>query len=255
MESLDFEIKTEKENAGLGRFIIEPLPEGYGVTLGTALRRVLLSSLPGAAVAEVHIQGVTHPFTTVKGVREDVVELLLNLKKVRFTLRGEGPFEGTLEVKGKKAVTAGDIKTSSEVAIVNPDLKIATLTDKDSKLSLSLIVEKGVGYKPSEERERGKVGVIPLDSIFSPVVKVAFWTEGARVGRKTNFERLILEITTDETLKPSRALGQAAESLRNHLERIATSFPPAKISAQPKKATADKPKKKTKKRASSKKGK
>jgi DNA-directed RNA polymerase subunit alpha len=252
MEPLDFEIKTEKETAGLGRFVIEPLAEGHGVTLGTALRRVLLSSLPGAAVAEVRIQGVSHPFTTIKGVREDVVELLLNLKKVRFALRGDGPFEGTLEVKGKKAVTAGDIKISSEVVIANPDLKIATLTDKDSKLSLSLIVEKGVGYKPSEERERGKVGVIPLDSIFSPVVKVAFWTEGARVGRKTNFERLILEITTDETLKPSRALGQAAEILRNHLERIATSFPPAKVSAQPK-AAADKPKKKTKKRSSPKK--
>jgi DNA-directed RNA polymerase subunit alpha len=252
MESLDFEIKTEKENAGLGRFVIEPLPEGYGVTLGTALRRVLLSSLPGAAVAEVHIQGVTHPFTTVKGVREDVVELLLNLKKVRFTLRGDGPFEGTLDAKGKKSITAGDIKISSEVVIANPDLKIATLTDKDSKLSLSLIVEKGVGYKPSEERERGRIGVIPLDSIFSPVVKVSFWTEGARVGRKTNFERLILEITTDETLKPSRALGQAAEILRNHLERIAASFPPAKVSPQPK-AAVEKPKKKTKKRTSPKK--
>src|SRR3989344_1239455 len=147
MEPLDFEIKTEKETAGLGRFVIEPLAEGHGVTLGTALRRVLLSSLPGAAVAEVRIQGVTHPFTTVKGVREDVVELLLNLKKVRFSLRGDGPVEGIVEAKGKKTITASDIKASSELVIVNPDLKIATLTDKDSKLSLSLLIEKGIGYK------------------------------------------------------------------------------------------------------------
>ncbi|MEX0587576.1 MAG: DNA-directed RNA polymerase subunit alpha [Patescibacteria group bacterium] len=244
MEHLDFEIKTEKETAGQGRFVIEPLMEGYGTTLGTSLRRVLLSSLPGAAVAEVRIQGVTHPFTTIKGIKEDVVELLLNLKKIRFIFKADGPFEGTIEAKGKRTITAGDIKVSSEVEVANPDLKIATLTDKDSKLSLSTMIEKGVGYKPSEERERGKIGVIPLDSIFSPVLKVAFRTEGARVGRKTNFERLVLDITTDETVKPSRALGQAAEILRTHLERVAASFPPAKIpTAAPKKATAAKPKK------------
>lgn len=252
MEPVNFDIKTEKETAGLGRFVIEPLPEGYGTTLGTSLRRILLSSLPGAAVAEVRIQGVTHPFTTIKGVKEDVVELLLNLKKVRFTLLGDGPFEGTLEEKGKRTVNAGDIKVSSEVAIVNPDLKVAILTDRDAKLSLSLMIEKGVGYKPTEERERGKVGVIPLDSIFSPVLKVTFWTERARVGRKTNFERLILEITTDESLKPSRALGQAAEILRSHAEKIAASFPAKKPAAQPKNPPK-KPQKKTPKKASPKK--
>jgi len=253
MEPLEFGIKVEKETGDLGRFVIEPLPEGYGVTMGTALRRVLLSSLPGAAVAEVRIQGVTHPFTTIKGIREDVVELILNLKKIRFNLRGDGPVEGIIDVKGKKTITAGDIKASSELVVVNPDLKIATLTDKDSKLSLSLLIEKGVGYKPAEERERGKVGVIPLDSIFTPVLKVSFSTEGARVGRKTNFERLILEVTTDGTIKPARALGQAAEFIRSYFEKIATSFP-EKSPSQPKaKAVAGKPKKATKKRASSKK--
>jgi DNA-directed RNA polymerase subunit alpha len=254
MEPLDFGIKIEKETGGLGRFVIEPLPEGYGVTIGAALRRILLSSLPGAAVAEIRIQGVTHPFTTIKGVREDVVELLLNLKKVRFNLRGDGPVEGVIEAKGKKTITAGDIKASSELVIANPSLKIATLTDKDSKLSFSVMIEKGVGYKPSEERERGKVGVIPLDSIFSPVVKVAFWTEGARVGRKTNFERLILEVTTDETLKPSRALSQAAEILRSHFDKVVASLPSERVPSQSKpKAAAGKPKKTIKKRASSKK--
>ena len=248
MELSDFEIKTEKETAGLGRFVLEPLRGGYGTTLGTALRRVLLSSLPGAAVAEVRIQGVTHPFTTIKGVKEDVVELLLNLKKIRFTLKGEGPFEGTLEEKGKKVITAGDLKVTSEVEIANPDFKIATLTDKDSRLSLSLTIEKGMGYKPSEERERGKIGAIPLDSIFSPVLKVAFWTEGARVGRQTNFERLTLEITTDETIKPSRALGAAAEILRSQVERIAAQFPSVKpVASSAAKKTAVKPKSSPKK--------
>lgn len=228
MENLDFGIKTEKETAEKGRFLIEPLPAGYGVTLGNSLRRVLLSSLPGGAIAELQIQGVSHPFSTIKGLKEDVVELILNLKKVRFTLQGDGPYEATLEAKGKKTVNAKDIRASSEVLIANPDLKIATLTDKDAKLSATLVIERGVGYKPAEEREGGRVGVIPMDSIFSPVVNVAFWTEGTRVGRKTNFERLIMEITTDRTIKPSAALAETAAILRGYFEKISLSSAPRK---------------------------
>ncbi len=220
MELIDFEIKKEKETPELGQFVIEPLPAGYGTTLGTALRRTLLSSLPGGAVAEVRIQGVAHPFTTLKGVKEDVVEILLNLKKVRFSLQGEGPYEATLEAKGRKTVTAGDIQISSEAKVANPDLKLATLTDKDAKISLILLVEKGVGYRSAEERGGGKVGVIPMDSVFSPVVKVSYRVEGTRVGRKTNFERLILEIVTDKTISPSAALSQAAEILVGYLGRL-----------------------------------
>lgn len=249
MENLDFEIKTEKETAETGRFVIEPLPAGYGVTLGNSLRRVLLSSLPGGAIAEVRIQGVSHPFSTIKGLKEDVVELILNLKKVRFTLQGDGPYEATLEVKGKKTVNAKEIKASSEVVVANPDLKIATLTDKDAKLSITMMVEKGMGYKPAEEREGGRVGVIPMDSIFSPVTNVAFWTEGTRVGRKTNFERLILEITTDRTIKPSAALAETAAILRGYFEKISLSAAPRRA-AKAAVAGPEKTKKPLKKKSS-----
>uniref|UniRef100_A0A832E0S3 DNA-directed RNA polymerase subunit alpha n=1 Tax=candidate division WWE3 bacterium TaxID=2053526 RepID=A0A832E0S3_UNCKA len=240
MENLDFGLKIEKETAEFGRFVIEPLPAGQGVTLGNALRRILLSALPGGAVAEVRIQGVSHPFSTVKGVKEDVVELLLNLKKVRFSLKGEGPYEASLEAKGKKTVTAKDIKSSSEVVVSNPNLKIASLTDKDAKLSIALVVEKGVGYKPAEEREGGRVGVIPMDSVFSPVVRVGLRTEGTRVGRKTNFDRLILEIVTDQTIKPSAALAAAAEILRDSFEKLSLAAAPRRlvkaVSATPEKS-------------------
>lgn len=221
MDLKDLKAKKGKETKENGQFIIEPLPVGYGVTLGTALRRVLLSSLPGGAITEVRIQGVSHPFTTIKGVREDVIELVLNLKQVRFQLQGDGPFEGTLEAKGKKELTAGDIKISSEVKIANPDFKLATLADKNSKLSMNLLVERGVGYKPVEERGSGKIGVIPMDSVFSPVVNVAFSVESTRVGRKTDLDRLVLEVTTDGTIKPSEAVEEAANILRDYFGKIA----------------------------------
>lgn len=220
MDLESVKIKKEKETAENGHFTVGPLPAGYGVTLGTALRRVLLSSLPGGAIVEVRIQGVSHPFTSLKGVREDMVEILLNLKKVRFKLRGEGPYEGTLEVKGKKVVTAENIKISSEAQVANPDLKIASLTDKSAKLSISLRVERGVGYKLAEEREGGKVGVIPIDSLFSPVTKVAFRVEPTRVGRKMDLDRLALEVVTDGTIKPSEAIKEAAKILQEHFENL-----------------------------------
>lgn len=220
MDLKDLQIKKEKETKDSGVFVIEPLPSGYGITLGTALRRVLLSSLPGGAISEVRIQGVSHPFTTVKGVREDVVEIILNLKRVRFQIRGDGPFEGTLEAKGKKELTAKDIKVSSEVVVANPSAKIATLTDKSSKLSINLVVERGVGYRSAEERESDKVGVIPMDSVFSPVTNVSFSVEGARVGRRTDLDRLVVNVATDETIKPSQALEEAAKILQGYFARI-----------------------------------
>jgi len=256
MESINFELKKEKETQENGRFVIEPLPAGYGVTLGTALRRVLLSSLPGGAIAEVRIQGVTHPFTAIKGVKEDVVEILLNLKKVRFILHGDGPYEASLEIKGKKAATAGDIKISSEAKVANPDFKIATLTDKDAKISLNLLVEKGTGYKPAEEREGGRIGVLPMDSIFSPVTKVGYWVEGTRIGRKTNLERLILEVTTDGTLRPSEAVSHAAEIISEYFGHLVVSKSTGESvegvgSHKEKKVTKKVSKKEPKKRSSS----
>lgn len=221
MDLKELKIKKEKETKETGRFVIEPLPAGYGATLGTALRRVLLSSLPGGAVTEMRIQGVSHPFTTIKGVKEDVVELMLNLKKVRFKLHGDGPFEGTLEAKGKKVLKAGDIKISSEAVVANPDFKVATLTDRNTKLSISLLVERGIGYRSVEDREGGKVGAIPLDSIFSPVTKVVLSVEGTRMGRRTDLDRLVLEVTTDGTLKPSEAIEESAKILHGYFARIA----------------------------------
>lgn len=218
-------IKTEKTTKDRGRFVIEPLPSGYGHTLGNALRRVLLASLPGAAIAEVSFEGVSHPFTTIKGVKEDVIELILNLKKVRFVTHVDEPLEARIEVKGKKEVTAGDIKVAAGAEIANPDLKIATLTDRSAKLSARLLIEKGFGYKTSEEREGSKVGVIPMDSIFSPVTKVTYWVEETRRGRETNLDKLIIEIVTDKTIKPSEALEKAAAILTTYLEPLAGKKP------------------------------
>lgn len=213
-------IKKEKETKDTGRFVIEPLPSGYGHTLGNSLRRVLLSSLPGAAIAKVSFEGVSHPFSTIKGVKEDVIELILNLKKVRFMMHVDEPLEAQIEVKGKKEVIAGDIKIPAGAEVANPELKIATLTDRAAKLSAKLLIERGVGYKPSEEREESRVGVLPIDSIFSPVTKVAYWVEETRRGRETNLDKLILELTTDGTIKPSEALEKAAGILITYLEPL-----------------------------------
>ena len=213
-------IKTEKTAKEMGRFVIEPLPSGYGYTLGNALRRVLLSSLPGAAVAEVRFEGVSHPFTTIKGVEEDVIELILNLKKVRFISHVDEPLEGQIEAKGKGRVTAGDIKISAGAEVANPKLNIATLTDRSAKLSAKILVVKGFGYNPSEERKGSKVGAIPIDSVFSPVTKVAYWVEETRRGRETNLDKLIIELTTDGTIKPREALEKAATILAAYLKPI-----------------------------------
>jgi len=221
MENLDLTITKEKQTPTEGRFVLGPLPSGYGVTLGTSLRRVLLASLPGGAITEVRIAGVSHPFTALKGVKEDVVEILLNLKKIRFTLKGEGPYEATVEVKGKKGVTAENIEVSSEVKVMTPKAKIATLTDSSAKLSLNLLIEKGTGYRPAEEGETGRVGVIPLDAVFSPVLNVSFVVEEARVGRRTNLDRLVLDVTTDGTMAPAEALEAAAQTLTAYFGKIA----------------------------------
>jgi len=206
-------VEKTKEAGAYGRFVIEPLPAGYGLTLGNALRRVLYASLPGAAIAEVSFAGVSHPFTTIKGVKEDVVELILNLKKVRFVAHIDGPAEARIEAKGKGVVTAGDIQVGAGLEVANPELRVATLTDKSAKLSAKLLIEKGVGYKMADEREGSQVGVIPVDSVFTPVVKVAYRVEETRRGGETNLDRLIMEITTDGTIKPSKALQEAAEIL------------------------------------------
>lgn len=216
----DIKIKVEEEKKGYGKFIIEPLPQGYGHTLGNALRRVLLSSLPGAAITQVKFTGVPHQFSTIPGVSEDVVDLTLNLKKIRLKIFAENPVVIKLLAQGPKEVKAGDLEVPPEAEVVNKNLHLATLADKKTKLEVELIAEPGVGYVPSKEREITKIGVIPLDAIFTPILLVSYQVELTRVGQITNLDRLILEITTDETITPKEALKKASEILTSFFARL-----------------------------------
>ena len=219
MEPL-FEIKTEKENKNYAKMIISPLVAGYGHTLGIALRRVLLSSLPGVAVTAVKISGTKHQFSTLKGVREDVLDFLLNLKKARFTYSGEKAAKLTLSVKTAGEVKASDIKVPSDVTIVNPELVLANLS-KGSKLEVQIEIEKGVGYSPADERQgEAELGVIPVDAMFSPVERVNYKVEETRVGRVTNYDKLVFEVWTDGTIKPLDATTEAAKILVSYFDQI-----------------------------------
>ncbi len=215
-------IKKISENDTEGIFEIEGLYTGYGLTLGNALRRALFSSLAGAAITQIKIKGVEHEFSTISGVMEDVVEITLNLKKVRFRFYASEPQILTLKVKGEKKVTAKDIKTNAQVEVVNPDALIATLTNKNAELDMELTVEKGLGYVPVEARKIDKLPIktIALDAIFSPVVKVNFNIENMRVGERTDFNRLRIIIETDGSISPSNALHKAANVLKDHLEKV-----------------------------------
>jgi DNA-directed RNA polymerase subunit alpha len=203
--------RTEGEDR-FGRFKIEPLPAGYGTTLGNALRRVLLSSLPGAAISSVRIRGVAHEFSTIPGVTEDVVQLVLNLKKVRLKSFAAEPVTLTLEREGPRDVVAADIVTTSDVEIVNPNEHIATL-EPEASLWMELTVETGKGFYPAERREGLPIGVIPVDSLFSPVRMVNFVIENTRVGQMTNYDRLIVDVYTDGTMTPDEAVAQGAAIL------------------------------------------
>lgn len=207
------ELQTEKETSSYGKFVIEPLVQGYGHTIGNSLRRVLLSSLVGAAITQVKIASVRHQFSTLSGMSEDIVEFILNLKKVRLTIKNDKPVKINLEVKGPKEITAGDIEKTAGVEIINQDLVLAHLSDAKAKLSCKLIAENGTGYSTAEERKTSEIGVIPIDANFSPVTLVNYSVEATRVGRLTNFDKLTLEITTDGTIKPSDALKESVKIL------------------------------------------
>ncbi len=209
-------VSVEKETEDFGKFTVEPLDQGYGHTIGNSLRRVLLTSLPGAAITQVRISGVRHQFSAMAGMSEDIVEFILNLKKVRLIIPSDKPVKLTLDAKGPKEVKAKDIAKASGVQIVNGDLVLANLADSKSKLSASLIAENGTGYSLADDRKTGEIGVIPVDANFSPVIKVNYQVEATRVGRVTNFDKLTLEITTDGTIKPSDALKKAAKTLVDH---------------------------------------
>jgi DNA-directed RNA polymerase subunit alpha len=203
-------------------FEISPLYPGYGVTLGNALRRVLLSSLVGAAITSVKIENVLHEFSTIPGVLEDVLDITFNLKRVRIKMDIEGPVELKLEAKGKKEVHAGDIKKVAGIEIANPDLLIATLTSSQAELKMTLIVEKGRGYSPAEERMKGKVvaGEIILDAIFSPVINAVYEIENIRYAERTDYNLLRLTIETDGTKKPEEAFEEAVQILQEQLSAL-----------------------------------
>ena len=217
------ELKPVQEEGNKATFAIEPLHSGYGMTLGNSLRRVILSSLGGAAVTAVKIDSVAHEFSTIEGVKEDVVEIILNLKKLRFRVYSEEPQFIVLSASGKGEVKASDIKTTSDVEIVNPDQVIATLDNDKVKLGMEIKVEKGRGYVPVESREAEKleVGMIAVDALYSPVARVRYSVENTRVGQMTDLDRLVMEIETDGTINPHEAIRQAAEILVEHFQVVA----------------------------------
>lgn len=203
-----------------GKFIAEPLERGYGVTLGNALRRVLLSSIEGAAVTNIKIEGVLHEFSTIPGVKEDVPEIILNIKNLVLRSYSKTPRKIYIKEKGEKEVKARDLIVDESIEVINPDLHIATLTSPDAKLEIEMEVGRGRGFVPAEmnKREDAPIGVIPVDSIFTPVKKVTFHVENTRVGKRTDYDRLILEIYTNGSIEPKEALIYAARVLHKHLE-------------------------------------
>ena len=226
-----FEINQEEKKEKYGKFVISSLEQGYGDTLGNSLRRILLSSIPGAAITNVRISGIKHQFSTLKGMKEDVVEFLLNLKKVRFTYVGDKSAKASISVTGPKEVKAGDIKTDSSLKVANPEL-VLTYLNKGAKLDVNLEIESGVGYSVAEERQTGEIGLIPLDAAFSPITRVKYEVEETRVGRLTNYDKLILEIWTDGTIDPREAVMTSAKTLVAYFNQIVT---PKKVKEEAKK--------------------
>lgn len=222
MIQLPEQVRTIKKEGSRATFEISPLMPGYGATIANPLRRVLLSSLDGAAVTSIKIKGVDHEFTTVPGVVEDIIQIILNVKRIRFKLHSEEPVKVTLSVKGDKEVTAADIKATSDVEIINQDQHIATLTDKKSEFEMELDIEKGVGYMPVEQRQKDKlaIGAIAIDAIFSPIRMVNFTVDNVRVGQRIDYNRITLDIETDGSIEPEDALKKASEIIVKHFETI-----------------------------------
>ncbi len=217
------ELKEINSEGNAASFAVEPLYPGYGMTLGNSIRRVLLSSLAGAAVTAVKIEGVSHEFSTIKGVREDVVEIILNLKQLRLKYFGDEPAHITLGKSGSGAVKASDIKPQGGVEIINPDLEIANLDSSKSKIEMEIRIEQGRGYVPVENRtaEKLPVGYIAVDAIYTPIKRVRYNVENTRVGQMTDLDRLVLEVETDGTITPAEAITQAAEILVGHFQVLA----------------------------------
>jgi DNA-directed RNA polymerase subunit alpha len=216
----NFQIETAIDKPGYGKFILEPLDQGYGQTLGNSLRRVLLASLPGSAIVTAKIEGVKHQFSTLPGMKEDVVEFLMNLKKIRLTIDGDEPVNMTISKTGPGEVTGADIEAPAGVTIVNKDLVLAHLADKKSNLEAALTAERGIGYVSADEKHYDEIGVMSVDALFSPVTRVNYRVEATRVGRMTNLDRLVMEIWTDGAVSALEALKSAAKILVSYFVQV-----------------------------------
>ena len=220
-------VRVVQADATYGSFVVEPLPRGYGVTLGTPMRRVLLNSIQGIAVDWVRIEGIDHEYSTIPDVKEDVVDILLNVKSIALRSLSNRPGKLRLEVQGPGEICAGDIMSSSDFEIVNPELHIATLDAKRSKLIMEMNVEEGKGYKAASSSDGLPIGVLPVDAVFTPVRKVNFTVERTRVGQQTDYERLLLEVWTNGAVTPLEAVKQAGQELVEHFFRFSTLAPDA----------------------------
>lgn len=220
-------VVNKKDN--WAQFEIQGLYPGYGITIANSLRRVLLSSLPGAAVTQVKIKGIQHEFSTIPGVLEDVITITMNLKQLRFKIHSDEPQKAVLKIKGEKKIKGSDFEVPTQLELINKDCPIATLTDKKKELEMEIQIEKGVGYEPVERRKKQKkleIGVIPIDAIFTPVKRISYKVENMRVGERTDFDRLKLDIETDGTIAPEDAFYQASEILIKHFSLLNESFKP-----------------------------
>lgn len=215
-----FKVTIEQEKDNWAQIAFEPLEQGYGNTLGNSLRRTLLNSLQGAAITSIKISGVSHQFATIPGVIEDVIEIILNLKKVRVKIYGEKAIRLSLRKDGEGEVRAKDIDTQGLGEIANPDQHIATVTNSKTKLHIEMTAEVGVGYVQTEERKSSEIGVIPIDSIFTPVLSVNYTVDQTRVGRRSDFDKLNLEVTTDGTISPLEAVNKAADILSGYFKQV-----------------------------------
>lgn len=239
MLQLPEEVKVVSKEGNRAVFEIAPLMPGYGATVANALRRVLLSSLEGAAITSIKVKGIDHEFTSIPGILEDVIELILNVKKIRFKSYHDAPVIVSLHVKGERTVAAKDIKLTSDVELITEDQHIATITDKKTELEMEFTIEKGIGYVPVEQKQKEKlpIGVIAVDAIFSPVRLVNFRIDDIRVGQRIDYNKIIMEVETDGSMQPEEAFKRACEILIEHF-RIVSQVPisePAKSPSKRKK--------------------
>jgi DNA-directed RNA polymerase subunit alpha len=229
-------IETVASSDTYARYVVEPLESGYGVTLGNAMRRVLLSSLPGAAITSIRIEGIYHEFSSIPHVKEDITTILLNVKSIRlrWLASSDNPVRLYIQAQGEGVITAGDIEAPSGIEIVNKEQPLITLSSPDARLVVEMVAERGRGYVPAEMREGLPIGTIPVDSIFSPVRKVNFVAEHTRIGQVTTYDRLVLEIWSDGTMHPDEALNRSAEILVRHFSLMANlEHGPQRVEKQP----------------------